>query len=278
MSSGQSQTRSNRPTGRKGPPRSTTARRNHAGLVISLVLHGGLIAATWLTWNRVVEMAPESHAVPVELVVAQQTNVRAEAPPQVEEKKVADTVKMDEPPLPPFVDAEAAPLPPVPQIKIIVPKTNLDQPDTPKTRKQQVAEADAVLNKILAQAKVPKNAKAGTRIIQGAGNQSLATADLADALKSQIYRCWNPPVGAPNANDLVVDFDLQLNADGTVLGQPQLSGNSAAAMGNPYTRAAAEAARRAIYQCAPYNLPAKRYSEWKEINPFQFDPRQMMGQ
>ena len=42
------------------------------------------------------------------------------------------------------------------------------------------------------------------------------TADLADALKSQIYRCWSPPVGAPNANDLVVDFDLQLNPDGTV--------------------------------------------------------------
>jgi hypothetical protein len=121
--------------------------------------------------------------------------------------------------------------------------------------------------------------KPGTRIIQGAGNQSLATADLADALKSQIYRCWNAPVGAPNPNDLVVDFDLLLNSDGTVSGRPQLTGNSAAAVaGNPYTRAAAEAALRAIYQCAPYNLPAKRYSDWKEINPFRFDPREMMGQ
>ena len=274
MSSGQSQTRSSR----GGPPPPTTARRNHAGLVISLVLHGGLIAATLFTLNRVVDMSPESHAVPVELVVAEQTNVRAEAPPQVEKEKVEDTVKMDEPPLPPFVDAEPAPLPPVPQIKIVVPKTNLDQPDQPKTKKQQVAEADAVLNKILAQAKVPKNAKPGERIIQGVGNQSLATADLADALKSQIYRCWNAPVGAPNPNDLVVDFDLILNTDGTVSGRPQLSGSSAAAAaGNPYTRAAAEAALRAIYQCAPYNLPAKRYSDWKEINPFRFDPREMMG-
>ena len=49
-------------------------------------------------------------------------------------------------------------------------------------------------------------------------------------------------------------------------------------MGNPYTRAAAEAASRAIYQCAPYKLPAERYSEWQEINPLRFDPRQMMGQ
>ncbi len=277
MSSGQSQIPvKGARTNRRGPPRPTTARRNYAGLVISFVLHAGLIAATWATWNRVVELSPESHAVPVELVVAEQTNVRAEAPPQ-QDKPVAQTVAMDEPPLPPFVDAEPAPLPPVPQIRIIKPKINLDQPDQPRTKKQQVAAADAVLNKILAQAKVPKNAKAGARIIQGQGNQSLASADLADALKSQIYRCWNPPVGAPNPNDLVVDFDLQLSADGTVLGRPQLSGNSAAAMGNPYTRAAAEAAIRAIYQCAPYNLPAKRYSEWKEINPFRFDPREMMG-
>ena len=264
-------------TNRRGPPRPTTVRRGHAGLVISLALHAGLIAATWLTWNRVVEMSPESHAVPVELVVAEQTNIRAEAPPQTD-KPVAQAVAMDEPPLPPFVDAEPAPLPPVPQIKIIVPKTNLDQPTPPKSKKQQVADADAVLNKILAQAKTPKNAKTSTRIIQGAGNQSLATTDLADALKSQIYKCWSPPIGAPNANDLVVDFDLQLNPDGTVMGRPQLSGNSAAAMGNPYTRAAAEAASRAIYQCAPYKLPAPRYSDWKEINPLRFDPREMMGQ
>jgi hypothetical protein len=85
-------------------------------------------------------------------------------------------------------------------------------------------------------------------------------------------------VGAPNANDLVVDFDVQLNPDGTVMGRPQLSGSSASAMGNPYTRAAAEAAMRAIYACTPYKLPAQRYSDWKEINPLRFDPRQLMGQ
>jgi len=41
--------------------------------------------------------------------------------------------------------------------------------------------------------------------------------------------------------------------------------------------AAAEAASRAIYQCAPYNLPAKRYSDWRDIN-LRFDPREMMNQ
>jgi hypothetical protein len=278
MSSGQSQTpaRGRGPV-RRGPPRPTTARRAYSGLVVSLLAHVGLIAATWFTWNRMVEMSPESHAVPVDLIVTQQTNIRAEAPPQPPEKIELPKESIDEPPLPPFVDAEAGPLPPIPQIHIIKPKTDLDQPDQPKSKKQMVQDADAVLNKILAQAKVPKDAKAGPRIIQGVGNQSLATADLADALKSQIYRCWNPPVGAPNANDLVVDFELQLNSDGTVMGRPQLSGNSAAAQGNPYTRAAAEAAQRAIYQCAPYKLPAPRYSDWRDII-IRFDPRQLMGQ
>jgi hypothetical protein len=223
-------------------------------------------------------MSPETHAIPVELVVAEQTNIRAEAPP--EDQKLPQKPSMEEPQLPAFVSAEPAPLPPVPQINIIKPKADTDQTDQPKSKKQIVQDADAVLNKIFAQAQIPKNAKAGPRIIQGQGNQSLVTADLADALKSQIARCWNSTSfsGAPNANDLVVDFDLKLNPDGTVASQPQLSANTAAAMGNPYTRAAAEAAIRAIYECAPYNLPAKRYSDWREINPFRFDPREMMNQ
>ena len=33
--------------------------------------------------------------------------------------------------------------------------------------------------------------------IPGVGNGNLMTADLSDALRSQIYRCWSPPTGAP---------------------------------------------------------------------------------
>ena len=259
---------------KRGPPSPTTARQSPTGLVISLLFHGGLLAATYLTWSRMMEMSPPSRAIPVELVVAEQTNIRAEAPP--EQAKLPEKDVMVEPQLPTFANVEPAPLPPVPQIVIAKP-TPVDQPPHPKTKKEIVADADAVLNKILAQAARPKNAVTGTKVIQGQGNQSLATADLADALKSQIYGCWNPPAGAPNADDLVVDFHMQLNADGTVANRPQLSATSQAAMANPYTRAAAEAASRAIYQCAPYKLPPKRYSDWRDIN-LRFDPREMMKQ
>ena len=46
------------------------------------------------------------------------------------------------------------------------------------------------------------------------------------------------------------------------------------------SEAAAEGASRAIYQCQNkgYRLPPERYSDWSEINPLRFDPRQMMNQ
>jgi hypothetical protein len=100
------------------------------------------------------------------------------------------------------------------------------------------------------------------------------TADLADALKSQIYRCWNRPEGyaADRANDLVVQFDLELAPDGRVIRADSASvspGNS-----SRYNYAAGIAARNAIYSCQPYRLPAERYNQWREINPMTFDPRQ----
>ena len=262
------------------PPRPTTARQSPAGLVISLLLHAGLLAATYVTWSRMVEMSPETHAVPVDLVIERQTNVRAEAPPPEPDKPVRDI--LPEPSLPPIVAPEPGPLPPIPQIKIAKPRTDTDQAAKPKTQRQINQDFDKLISNITAQAKTPKNAKTSDRIVEGAGNQALSSADLVDALRGQIDRCWSPPVGAPKASDLVVDFDLKLQADGTVAGSPQLSGNLAGqnlnTISNPYTRAAAGAAYRAIFQCAPYKLPVKRYSEWQEINPLRFDPRQMMGQ
>jgi hypothetical protein len=115
-------------------------------------------------------------------------------------------------------------------------------------------------------------------VVQGIGAGNQMTADLADALRSQMYRCWSPPTGAPNPQDLIVDYDLSLNPDGTVGRLSMTPGTQAMAATNGYTRAAAEAASRAIYECAPYRLPQDRYNVWREINPLHFDPRQMMEQ
>jgi len=276
MSQSQNQTRSTKQAFGLRPPRPTTARGPRAGLALSLLLHAALISATYLTWSRMVNVSEESHAVPVDLItVSKETNVAAMAPPPPPEPaKVEVPVPQVEAPAPPQLqDVEPAPEPPLPRFKI-EPEKKTEQQSSEPNKKQTSQDFAALLNKLTAQPKTPPNAKAGPRTVQGIGAATAMTADLADALKSQIYQCWSPPVGAPNASDLVVDFDLTLNQDGT----PSSADSAALNSSNPFTRAAAEAARRAIFQCQPYKLPADRYTQWREINPLRFDPRRMMDQ
>jgi hypothetical protein len=278
MSKSQSQTRSIKGAFAQRPPRPTTARGPRAGLAVSLLLHAALISATYLTWSRMVNVSEVSHAVPVDLItVTRVTNIAAMAPPPppTPPKIEVPVPQMEAPALPQFNDVEPAPVPPMPQFKI-QPEKKTEQQNTETKQKQNSQDFAALLNKLTAPAKTPPNVKVGPRTIQGIGAANAMTADLADALKSQIYQCWSPPVGAPNANDLVVDFDLRLNPDGTVAsaGSPALSN----ANPNPYNRAAASAGEAAIFKCQPYKLPADRYSQWSEINPLRFDPRQMMNQ
>jgi hypothetical protein len=279
MSSNPSLTRVKLPLGR---PPATTARGQRLGVVASVAFHG-LIAAAVLISFRNFRVPEESHAVPVDLVtIAEQTNVAAQAPPKPPEPEKLDIPEpvIEQPELPDFQEAEPAPDIEAPKFEITPekPPPEKSKPETKKTKKPAKDDFAALLNKLTAPVKTPKNARPGTRVIKGVGNANLMTADLADALRSQIRNCWSPPIGAPDARDLVVDFNLMLNPDGSV-GQLSLTpGSAMAAAGNSYTRASAEAASRAIYQCQPYHLPQDRYSLWRQINPLRFDPRQMMEQ
>ncbi len=272
MSPSQNPTRSNAAR----PPRPTTARGPGYGLLLSLALHALLIGATYLTWHRMLETSDIGHAVPVELItIAAQTNIAAQAPPP--EKIEIPKPDLTPPELPKFVEAEPAPLPPVPKFKI-KPETTDETDETAK--KPSAKDFAALLNKLTAAPAPVKNAKPATRTVQGVGAANLATATLVDALRSQIARCWNVGAiaGGPNAADSVVDFRVQFNRNGTVASLAMTGGTVERAGSNAYTRAAAEAASRAIYECQPYRLPPDRYEEWSEINPFRFDPRQMMNQ
>ena len=250
--------------------RPTTARGPRFGVVGSVAFHGLIVAAALFTFHNSFQTPEENHVVPVDLVtIAEKTDVAAQAP--LPEKLQLPPPVLEAPPEPDMQQVEPAPVPPIPNFKVEKEKT--DDEEKPKTKKEQSQDFAALLNKLTAPDKPVKNAKVAPRTIQAAGMGNLMTADLVDALKSQIYRCWSPPTGAPNANDLVVDFTLNLNPDGTV-GRLQLLTLN----GNSYTRAAAEAASRAIYQCQPYRLPQNRYEDWREISRMRFDPRQMMEQ
>jgi len=99
--------------------------------------------------------------------------------------------------------------------------------------------------------------------------------DLAVSLRNQIVQCWNPPVGTPHPAPPPVSFRLLLNPDGTVAQAPQLIGSTSD--DGPSVRVAEDAARRAIYSCAPYKLPKDRYEEWHDV-VFTFDTSLMMRQ
>ena len=266
-----------------------------AGLIASAVLHAGIIAATLYTFShstlQFADQAPP--VVPVDLVtIGEKTNLMptVREQPKLEKQEIQPPQHLDalQPVTPPKVEeAEPAPAPdhvasepvlkkPVP---LIQPKV---KPQTqPLAEKKKPAEEDfsSLLNKLTAPSAAPKNARIANRTTQGFGAQNAMTMDLVDSLRNQIAQCWSPPIGAPRGEELVVEFDLFLNQDGSVARAPQLTASSqSAAASDTYTRAAADAAQRAIYECAPYKLPADRYSQWREINPFHFDPRQMMGQ
>ncbi len=272
--------------------RPTTARGPRlGGVVAAVLLHVAVVGVTLVTWQHKLELIDATPPnVPVDLVtVADKTNItptvdRTLKPAPAEEVKpppedtpvptpspaAAEEPAPEPAPAPPTAKPEAAPKP------VLKPQT---APAPTETKKPKTDDFAALLNKLTAPAATPRNARPADRTQKGAGDMNAMTADLATALRSQIVPCWSPPVGAPRAEQLVVDFDLLLNPDGNVARPPQLTADSAGrAASDPYTRAAAEAARRAIMTCAPYKLPADRYVQWREISPFHFDPRQMMGQ
>lgn len=155
------------------------------------------------------------------------------------------------------------------------------KPKPPKTfaakKKRKKFDPDriaALLNKIPDQEKPRRKGKPLKR--QGAvdlarGDDARVTQDERDALRAQIERCWNPPVGAVDAEGLLVKIRIRLKPDGSLKSAPQVvnSGTS------QYFRAAAESAVRAVRRCQPFTMPESKYGSWREII-LNFNPREML--
>ncbi len=92
-----------------------------------------------------------------------------------------------------------------------------------------------------------------------------------DALRAQVQRCWNPPVGAADAENMVVSIRIRLTPTGALESDPQVVAGGGSSIAE---RAAADAARRAVLRCAPFNAPSDKYEAWSDVQ-FNFDPRDM---
>jgi len=221
-------------------------------ILISIVLHLGLVAAFFVSFSKKLDIPADSvSVVPVDLVtVGEKTNIA----PMVKKEDVA----------PPDVkDIEPTPTPDVAPPKFEV------APDAKPEPKKPEAKFDINdIEKLLAHKK-PINARVGPQTFAGVGAGTALTADLASVLFSQIQRCWTPPTGAVNAEKLVVVYEIYLDKTGTVSGDPKLLSEGAPL--NTPRDAANQAAFRAIKMCQPYKLPANRYNEWRHFS-FRFDP------
>ncbi|NGN42218.1 hypothetical protein G6N74_14205 [Mesorhizobium sp. CGMCC 1.15528] len=102
------------------------------------------------------------------------------------------------------------------------------------------------------------------------GGSKLSMSEM-DALRGQVQRCWNIPAGALDGDTLKVSVKFKLDRSGALEGSPEIiSGGGSSGV----ERAAAEAARRAVSRCSPYNLPADKYDAWADVI-VNFDPSEM---
>lgn len=102
----------------------------------------------------------------------------------------------------------------------------------------------------------------------------VVTASEIDAVRAKIRPCWSVPAGAKGAKDLVVDVDMELSADGTVIKAEIVDKRRMA--NDPYYNIAAESARRAVLdpKCNPLPLPKGKHDQWKDLT-MSFNPKDM---
>jgi hypothetical protein len=151
----------NRATAERAAPR--------LGVVISILLHLGLVAALFVSFSKKLDIPAESvSVVPVDLVtVGEETNI-------------APMVKKEDLTPPDVKDIEPAPTPDVAPPKFEIAP---DAKPAPKKAEEKFDIND--IEKLLAHKK-PVNARVGTQTFAGVGAGTALTADLASVLFSQI--------------------------------------------------------------------------------------------
>jgi outer membrane biosynthesis protein TonB len=263
------------------------------GAMVSAILHVSIILLTVVGFPFLMPEITPTPVIDIEFVeIGEMTNVREtvkaddkpptpEPKPEPEETEIppqelalapdTPSLTVDKLPEPP-----PEPEPPKPE-EAKKPEPPKEKPKE-KPKKKEEFDVDQVMKDLLAQAPEakPETQSDKTRERVGAGTAQMSTQRdaIAGMLRSQVERCWSPPIGAPNAEQLIVSLEVSLGPDGAVRGLPQVVDTTR--LGDTYYRAAAEAAQRAVMQCSPYQLPAEYYDVWKAIK-FNMDPREILG-
>jgi len=267
------------------------------GLVLSLFVHGGIIAGGLIYLPRMSSMLESAPIVPIELVtLSETTNIRAAAPEPVEdvpELTVDEVIEAaDEAPAPesepveaepeiidaPFEEAEADPETtpePAPVEEELAPEPDPEPepaPQTPRRPDPRPEPAEPSLSDMLgdlsrnvAETRDNQATEQGARR-NAVGNGEEMTATLQVMLRSHLARCWRASLDAPEPDELAVQLVLDLDRNGDLTGPPRLIDQARVLnSSNPYLRIAGERAMRAAVRCQPYPLPPEAYSQWRQI-------------
>ncbi len=109
---------------------------------------------------------------------------------------------------------------------------------------------------------------------QGQGAGKRLQSGLENVLRDQVKRCWVEPADLSDKQSLLVELQIELNENGTLMRQPKLIYPASEINVSSSLKVAIDNAKRATKQCAPYVLPPDRYAEWQNFT-FRFDPQKL---
>jgi hypothetical protein len=223
------------------------------GLAASVLFHLLLVLFVIGSLASDLKPAPEE-AIPVTLVpddVPDGQPAPAETkslPPPSPPVTVQSDIKTQAPPKP-----RPPPAPPPPK-KSAQETKPADAPPSSDKPDADLADADLA------------DALASVGIVTDRRPTTLTQEELA-ALKAQAKRCWKIPAGWNDPVQISVTIRFRLNRDGTLKGKPAVVQFPASELG----KTAAENAMRAVSQCGPFDLPADKYDQWRDVQ-LRFEP------
>lgn len=257
-------------------------------LIGSLLLHGGLLIATLVTWPWFSKPMHLGASVPVTIVsTAPEANVRPAEQAPVEE--MAATPEPEpappQPIAPPAPTPPAPPAKPVPQPKPAPPQKTAPKPVTPKPvptpappqaapkktetpAKKTMLDLDALAASIKSKpsgkaksggTKGPPHPERAAQARPAVGAASALAASALSNLSADLARRWNPNCEVEGGANVDIRVAMKLDDKGSVAGPLEATGQNSS---DPVVKAAADRAVRAIRAAEPFeNLPDELYGE-----------------
>lgn len=262
------------------------------GVLVSVVLHAGAFAFAFLSlpesWRSKVVSEP---VVPVELLTEAELSAKTSVPAMRREEPKPEPAPQQKKPEPkkPEPKPEIKPEPKKPELPAPDPKPEPKKPEPKKPPPKKPADdldLDALSElvdksrKDKSRSDAPEEVPTGERNQEQIGAGDRLTASDIDKMRAAVGRCWQTSalIGAPEPEKLVVELEIRLNRDGSLIGQPRtMNAMQINLSGNQFWKAAEQIAIRAVVSCQPYDFLAQdRYDSWKEME-LNFDPSLMAG-